>query len=208
MNGGNSSNALEVVNTQKRMMEYDSVVKSLNARRKEKKPFPIVNYMKEKVNTEKIPDLGDTYTLLSQLILESAEGSAPGERAFAKGYMAEDQSRERCDVLTKLISNGTAWLERAFATHVNKVLADNVKEIQVGGVPGFRSKVSAFVGWKFGNHPISAQLEVRDRHLGCSNRNIGAVPDYSWLFVYRKLQIPFSGSKCFTSCVAGGPKMR
>jgi len=146
-------------------MEYDSVVKSLNARRKEKKPFPIVSQMKEKVNSEKIPDLSATYTLLSQLLMENADGSAPGERAFAKGYMAEDQSRERCDVLTKLISNGTAWLERAFATHVNKVLTDNVKEIQVGGVPGFRSKVTAFVGWKFGNHAISAQLEVCGREL-------------------------------------------
>jgi len=164
VNGTGPSSALDAISAQKRMMEYDSAVKTLNSRRKEKKPFPIISYMKEKVSSEKIPDLTSTYTLLSQLVAESPDGSAPGERAFAKGYMAEDQSRERCDVLTKIVSNGTAWLEKAFASHVNKVLADNVKEIQVGGVPGFRSKVTAFVSWKFGNHPLSAQLEVSAWH--------------------------------------------
>jgi hypothetical protein len=154
------SSALDAVSAQKRMMEYDSVIKAMNSRRKEKKPFAPISYMKEKVSSEKIPDLASTYTLLSHLVAESSDGSAPGERAFAKGYMAEDQSRERCEVLTKIVSNGTAWLEKAFVNHVNKVLADNVKEIQVGGVPGFRSKVTAFVSWKFLNHPLSAQLEV------------------------------------------------
>lgn len=158
----NASNALEAVKAQQKMMQYDSVVKALNSRRKEKKPFPIINYMKGQVSSEKESDLGATYTLLSQLLSESADGSAPGERAYAKGYMAEDHSRERCEVLTKLISNGTAWLERAFAAHVDKVLSEKVKEIQVGGVPGFRSKVSAYVTYNFEkrSNPLSVRLEV------------------------------------------------
>ncbi|KAH8084740.1 Nup93/Nic96-domain-containing protein [Filobasidium floriforme] len=157
----NASNALEAVKAQQKMMQYDSVVKALNSRRKEKKPFPIINYMKGQVSSEKESDLGATYTLLSQLLSESADGSAPGERAYAKGYMAEDQSRERCEVLTKLISNGTTWLERAFAAHVDKVLSEKVKEIQVGGVPGFRSKVSAYVTYNYEkrSNPLSVRLE-------------------------------------------------
>jgi hypothetical protein len=163
---GSGANALEAINAQKRMMEYDSVVKSLNARRKEKKPFPIVSHMKEKVNSEKIPDLSGTYTLLAELLNEKPDGSAPGERTYARGYMAEDSSRERCEVLTKLVANGTNWLEKIFANHVTKTLADNAKEIPVGGVPGFRSKVSAYVGYKFKSHPIANQLEVSlEQHL-------------------------------------------
>ena len=36
------STSLDSINAQKRMMEYDAVIKTLNANRKENKPFPVV----------------------------------------------------------------------------------------------------------------------------------------------------------------------
>lgn len=186
--------SLPQIQLQKLMMSYDAIIKQLNTYRKSKKPFPLLHYFSSQISgvsvsaaqanvgasaleksmlarsggsdEKTLQDLKQTYSLLTQLVAESADGSSPGERHYARIYTSEDPS----DVLNKLVNNAKKYLEKEFEEYVNREI--DIKKIQTGGVPGWGTRMAAWVSWEMqggrdGNVPrIVNQLEVRETLLG------------------------------------------
>ncbi|GFZ43143.1 hypothetical protein JCM24511_00862 [Saitozyma sp. JCM 24511] len=100
-----------------KMVKYERVISNLNERRKSKQPVELCQALEETVK-------GDQY---------------------AGAYLGDPRSANAVLLRGRLTAGGRRFLERDFENHVDEVIAKHPKEAALGGVPGIRNKVRAFV---------------------------------------------------------------
>ncbi|WVQ97122.1 hypothetical protein IAU59_004232 [Kwoniella sp. CBS 9459] len=146
-----------------KMVRYERVIGELNQRRLRKEPFELCQALEETVKGDsKYPLLPTAYHLLAHLTQEpslrdSSDGYAstsgapyaPGEpvqeRQYATAYLGDQRSNHATLLRGRLVMGGRRFLERDFERHVDETIAKNPKEAALGGVPGIRNKIRAFV---------------------------------------------------------------
>ncbi|WWC66561.1 uncharacterized protein I206_100464 [Kwoniella pini CBS 10737] len=145
-----------------KMVRYERVIGDLNQRRLRKEPFELCQALEETVKGDsRHPLLPASYHILAYLTYEpslresadyastSTETFAPGEpvqeRQYASAYLGDQKSNYATLLRGRLVMGGKRFLERDFERHVEEVIAKNPKEAALGGVPGIRNKIRAFV---------------------------------------------------------------
>ncbi|WVQ62366.1 uncharacterized protein L199_000506 [Kwoniella botswanensis] len=146
-----------------KMVRYERIIGELNQRRLRKEPFELCQALEETVKGDsKHPLLPASYHILAHLTHEpslrdsadyastSAEPAyAPGEpvqeRQYAAAYLGDQRSNHAALLRGRLVVGGRRFLERDFERHVEETIAKNPKEAALGGVPGIRNKIRAFV---------------------------------------------------------------
>ncbi|WWC58422.1 uncharacterized protein I303_100962 [Kwoniella dejecticola CBS 10117] len=145
-----------------KMVRYERVIGELNQRRLRKEPFELCQALEDTVKGDsKHPLLPASYHILAYLTYEpslresadyastSTEPFAPGEpiqeRQYASAYLGDQKSNHATLLRGRLVMGGRRFLERDFERHVDEVIAKNPKEAALGGVPGIKNKIRAFV---------------------------------------------------------------
>ncbi|WWC86091.1 uncharacterized protein L201_000962 [Kwoniella dendrophila CBS 6074] len=146
-----------------KMVRYERVIGELNQRRLRKEPFELCQALEETVKGDsKHPLLPASYHILAYLthepsLRDSADyastsndaGYAPGEpvqeRQYASAYLGDQRSNHATLLRGRLVMGGRRFLERDFERHVDEIIAKNPKEAALGGIPGIRNKIRAFV---------------------------------------------------------------
>ncbi|WRT63978.1 uncharacterized protein IL334_000905 [Kwoniella shivajii] len=146
-----------------KMVRYERVIGDLNQRRLRKEPFELCQALEETVKGDsKHPLLPASYHILAHLTHEpslrdtadyastsSEPHHAPGEpvqeRQYATAYLGDQRSNHATLLRGRLTMGGRRFLERDFERHVEETIAKNPKEAALGGIPGIKNKIRAFV---------------------------------------------------------------
>nr|XP_031861265.1 uncharacterized protein CI109_003235 [Kwoniella shandongensis]KAA5528337.1 hypothetical protein CI109_003235 [Kwoniella shandongensis] len=143
-----------------KMVRYERVIGELNQKRLRKEPFELCQALEETVKGDsKYPTLPVSYHILAHLTHEpslrdssdyassSAESDAAPvqERQYATAYLGDVRSNKATLLRGRLVMGGRRFLERDFERHVDETIAKNPKEAALGGIPGIRNKIRAFV---------------------------------------------------------------
>ncbi|WVQ85347.1 hypothetical protein IAT38_007512 [Cryptococcus sp. DSM 104549] len=146
-----------------KMVRYEKVVVELNDKRLRREPIELCQRLAETVkNDPKYPLLTQSFTILAHLAFEpslrvsednavASADAAPElfgpiqERQYASAYLADPKTNQAATFRGRLIVGGKKFLERDFERHVDEVIAKNPKEAALGGVPGIKNKIRAFV---------------------------------------------------------------
>ena len=67
------------------------------------------------------------------------------ERQYASAYLGDVRSPAARSLRERMVSGARSFLEKDFVSHVTDTIAKFPKEAALGGVPGIRNKVRAFV---------------------------------------------------------------
>ncbi|ODN84353.1 hypothetical protein L202_00321 [Cryptococcus amylolentus CBS 6039] len=146
-----------------KMVRYERVVAELNQKRLRKEPFELCQALSESTKSDsKHPLLSQSFNLLAHLVYEPSlrdseyhsvpsSGVAPPvaepiqEGQYAAAYLGDQQTHQAYLLRGRLIAGGQKYLERDFERHVDETIARNPKEAALGGIPGIRNKIRAFV---------------------------------------------------------------
>nr|KIR48858.1 nuclear pore complex protein Nup93 [Cryptococcus bacillisporus CA1280] len=107
-----------------KMVRYERVIGELNQKRLRKEPYEFC-----------------------QALSESTKNDSPvNERQYSAAYLGDQKAHQAALLRGRLVTGGLKYLERDFERHVDETIARNPKEAALGGVPGIRNKIRAFVG--------------------------------------------------------------
>ncbi|KIR81953.1 nuclear pore complex protein Nup93 [Cryptococcus gattii E566] len=106
-----------------KMVRYERVIGELNQKRLRKEPYEFC-----------------------QALSESTKNDSPvNERQYSAAYLGDQKAHQAALLRGRLVTGGLKYLERDFERHVDETIARNPKEAALGGVPGIRNKIRAFV---------------------------------------------------------------
>ncbi|KHN98238.1 nucleoporin-interacting protein NIC96 [Metarhizium album ARSEF 1941] len=130
-------------------------VRTLNAARVRKHPFPILTELGEVVQKSHEPHashLVEAYRATIEIVGEDAEAettinrATARERQFAGMYLDENPNSAASVTMRKRILHGsTAFLEKQFLREVESLIAKHPHEARLGGLPDITSKVKAYI---------------------------------------------------------------
>lgn len=135
------------------MMQYDEVIKRLNAKRKTQTPFALITYLNARMakGNEKQALLSACLDLLAEIAGESGAtdggeftGAPVVERQHANGYLAPEGSDAKQRSSRMLAEGSRRYLEKAFKRMVEKTLLDRQAEAKLGGSPSAINKMRAY----------------------------------------------------------------
>ncbi|KAL7423797.1 nuclear pore complex subunit [Cryptotrichosporon argae] len=132
-------------------MKYERVVSELNQKRLRSEPYELCQALEASVKgDQKQPLLPTAFRILAHLTQEPSLRDDPGhaepvqERQYAQAYL-EAKGTHGVLLRGRLVQGGRRFLERDFETHMDETIARNPKEAALGGVPGIKNKVRAYV---------------------------------------------------------------
>ncbi|WVO19809.1 uncharacterized protein IAS62_001099 [Cryptococcus decagattii] len=146
-----------------KMVRYERVIGELNQKRLRKEPYEFCQALSESTkNDTKNPLLWQSFNLLAHLVYEPSlrdseyygsshsEAVPPvaepvNERQYSAAYLGDQKAHQAALLRGRLVTGGLKYLERDFERHVDETIARNPKEAALGGVPGIRNKIRAFV---------------------------------------------------------------
>ncbi|ADV21182.1 nucleoporin-interacting protein NIC96, putative [Cryptococcus gattii WM276] len=106
-----------------KMVRYERAIGELNQKRLRKEPYEFC-----------------------QALSESTKNDSPvNERQYSAAYLGDQKAHQAALLRGRLVTGGLKYLERDFERHVDETIARNPKEAALGGVPGIRNKIRAFV---------------------------------------------------------------
>ncbi|KJE04129.1 nuclear pore complex protein Nup93 [Cryptococcus gattii NT-10] len=106
-----------------KMVRYERVIGELNQKRLRKEPYEFC-----------------------QALSGSTKNDSPvNERQYSAAYLGDQKAHQAALLRGRLVTGGLKYLERDFERHVDETIARNPKEAALGGVPGIRNKIRAFV---------------------------------------------------------------
>ncbi|KIS01485.1 nuclear pore complex protein Nup93 [Cryptococcus deuterogattii 2001/935-1] len=106
-----------------KMVRYERVIGELNQKRLRKEPYEFC-----------------------QALSESTKNDSPvNERQYSAAYLGDQKAHQAALLRGRLVTGGLKYLERDFERHVDETIVRNPKEAALGGVPGIRNKIRAFV---------------------------------------------------------------
>ncbi|WVR05746.1 hypothetical protein IAU60_002771 [Kwoniella sp. DSM 27419] len=147
-----------------KMVRYERVIGELNQRRLRREPMELCQTLEDTVKGDtKYPLLPTSYHILAHLTQEPSLRNAPDsyassssdpsytpgepvqERQYASAYLGDHRSNNATLLRGRIVMGGRRFLERDFERHVDETIAKNPKEAALGGVPGIRNKIRAYV---------------------------------------------------------------
>ncbi|ORY20676.1 Nup93/Nic96-domain-containing protein [Naematelia encephala] len=143
-----------------KMMRYEQAVRQLNQSRSHKEPFELCQALAESTKgDQKFPALPSSYRILAFVAQEpsvrdalDAPAAGPSqsaepvqERQYAEAYLGDARSSRAALLRGRLVIGGRRFLERDFENHVDEMIAKYPKEAALGGVPGIKKKIRAYV---------------------------------------------------------------
>ncbi|EIW72690.1 hypothetical protein TREMEDRAFT_70789 [Tremella mesenterica DSM 1558] len=141
-----------------KMMKYERVISELNQRRSRKDPFELCQALEASVKDDsKHPMLSTAFRLLAHMTYEpslrdpsafsenTSRAEQVQERQYAAAYLGEPRSSHAALLRGRLVQGARKFLERDFEHHVEETIAKYPKEAALGGIPGIRNKIRAFV---------------------------------------------------------------
>jgi nuclear pore complex protein Nup93 len=166
--------------------KYASKVKELNSARLQEVCYPVVEEF-GRVETDAGGDtpehLIEAYRALKHIVKEDPSAQRPSdsnavrERQYAKSYL-EDNPGKSVALRKQILDGSRSYLEESFLANVDRFVASNPREANLGGVPSKVNKVRAYLRVKAGRKDLGTE-NVELQMLG---------EDYCWALIFYLLR--------------------
>jgi nuclear pore complex protein Nup93 len=166
--------------------KYASKVKELNSARLQEVCYPLVEEF-GRVETDAGGDtpehLIEAYRALKHIVKEDPSAQSPSdsnavrERQYAKSYL-EDNPGKSVALRKQILDGSRGYLEESFLANVDRFVAANPREANLGGVPSKVNKVRAYLRIKAGRKDLGTE-NVELQMLG---------EDYCWALIFYLLR--------------------
>lgn len=166
--------------------KYASKIKELNSARLQEVCYPLVQEF-GRVETEAGGDtpehLIEAYRALKHIVKEDPSAQRPSdpnavrERQYAKSYL-EDSPGKSVALRKQILDGSRSYLEESFLANVDRFVAANPREANLGGVPSKVNKVRAYLRIKAGRKDLGTE-NVELQMLG---------DDYCWALIFYLLR--------------------
>ncbi|UNI20335.1 nuclear pore complex subunit [Purpureocillium takamizusanense] len=130
-------------------------VRTLNAARLMKRPYPIfaeLGEVEQKSHEPHAPHVVEAYRAMIEIVGEdpdaqtSLNNATARERQFADKYLDENPNSSRSVEMRKRILHGSnSFLEKQFLREVESLIAKHPHEARLGGLPDITSKIKAYI---------------------------------------------------------------
>ncbi|KAH1487352.1 hypothetical protein LV164_008259 [Aspergillus fumigatus] len=174
-----------------KMGHYADKVQLLNSARIQGRVFPLLHEFSEVERHAggDVPcQLFDAYRALISIVKEPPNTTSPSdpsmvrERQFSEDYLDETPNSRRTTNLKKRILEGSrSFLEKAFYSEIENMIAKNPREAQLGGIPTVINKIRAYI-----------RLRAARKDLAPDGTELQMVgQDYCWILIFYLLRCGF-----------------
>ncbi|KAK2589463.1 nuclear pore complex subunit [Conoideocrella luteorostrata] len=130
-------------------------VRTLNAARVMRRPYPILaelGEVEQKSHEPHAPHVVEAYRAMIEIIGEDADAettiysATAKERQYARMYLDDNPNSARSiDMRKRILHGSTAFLEKQFMREVESLIAKHPHEAKLGGLPDVTSKIKAYI---------------------------------------------------------------
>ncbi|KOS22593.1 Nucleoporin NIC96 [Escovopsis weberi] len=163
-------------------------IRSLNAARLLRRPYPILAELAEieqKSHEPHAPHVVEAYRTVIEIVGEDPEaetvlgGTTAKERQFADMYLNENpNSPQSVEMRKRILGGANAFLEKQFLREVESLIAKHPHEARLGGLPDITSKIKAYI-----------RLRSARKDLVPDNTELQQIHgDYVWAVVFYLLR--------------------
>lgn len=152
LNGRGSSDDRVLRERQGKLSEK---VRSLNAARLTKRPYPILSELAEveqKSHEPHAPHIVEAYLAVVEIVGEdpaaetTLNNATAKEREFASMYLDDNtNSSGSVEMRKRILSGANTFLEKQFLREVESLIAKHPHEARLGGLPDIVSKIKAYI---------------------------------------------------------------
>ncbi|OZJ05272.1 hypothetical protein BZG36_01960 [Bifiguratus adelaidae] len=142
-----------------RVSAYAEVIRNLNDNRLTHTEIGIVNACKsvlDQLGDSRSTPLAESFQMLASVIHErrtvngELRGEALNEAEYAQAYLdSHHDSLERRRLRMTFVKGAIQYMEDSFMAYVDKAIASNPHEANLGGVPSIHNKITAYLNVKF-----------------------------------------------------------
>lgn len=138
-----------------RQSKFSEKIRSLNASRTMKHPYPLLANLAEvqqKSSEPHAPHVVEAYWAMMDVIGEDPDaettlnGATAKEREYADMYLDENpNSPNSVEIRKRILQGANVFLEKQFLREVESLIAKHPHEAKLGGLPDVTSKVKAYI---------------------------------------------------------------